>query len=280
MNHAASTNTPSNTKPKQENDMNANQQNRDEAIASEYNDNGFSTYDSIGQKYGLTRERVRQIIGKTLSQTPEEIAETRRQHVLRTNLAKATELVEADDSITSISALCDAASFSLGFVSDHAAELSEVIEEVSARRRQHRLDSPRVAVRKYNDDDIIATLRRMSASRGGQPITVTTYLNDRREDEPSISLIHLRMKSLIEACALAGVASGAPRERRAKFDKGDLIESIERCATSHGFSSVNQLSYLQYSNWAKTAGEPSGSLVRLNFGSWKNAKNNALKSLV
>lgn len=260
--------------------MNANQPTRDEAIASEYTNNGFSTYDSIGQKYGLTRERVRQIIGKTVNQTPEEIAEARRQHVLRTNLAKATELVEADDSITSISALCDAADFSLGFVSDHSVELAEVIDEVSRRRRQHRLDTPRTAVRKFNDDDIIATLRRMSAARGGLPITVTTYLNDRQEGEPSLSLVHLRMKSLIEACAVAGVASGEPRVRRARFDGDDLIESIERCAKSHGLASVNQLSYLQYSDWAKASGEPSGSLVRLNFGSWKNAKNNALKSLV
>lgn len=260
--------------------MSTTQQTRDEAIASEYTTDGFATLESIGQKHGLTRERVRQIIGKSVDLTPEELAEKRRQYVVNHHLAKATELIETDDSIVSIGALCEATGMSASFVSENAADLAAIVDEVARRRRQYRLDVPRTAVRKFNDDDIIATLRRMSAARDGLPITVTTYLNDRQDDEPSLSLVHLRMKSLIEACEKAGVAAGSARKRRAVYGESDILESIARCSKALGMESVNQLSYLDYSVWAKQAGEPSGSLVRLNFGSWKNAKNNALKSLV
>lgn len=255
-------------------------QTRDEAIASEYTTDGFATLESIGQKYNLTRERVRQIIGKSVDLTPEELAEKRRQYVLTRHREAAVKLIESDSSIVSIGALCEATGMSTSFVSENAGDLSDIVNEIARRRRQNRLDTSRTAVRKFNDDDIIATLRRMSAARDGLPITVTSYQKDRLEDEPSLSLVHLRMKSLIEACEKAGVAAGAARRRRAVYDKDDLIASIKKCSSALGMESVKELSYLDYSTWAKRSGEPSGSLVRLNFGSWKNAKDFALKSLV
>lgn len=260
--------------------MQAVQQTRDEAIASEYTTDGFSTLDSIGQKYGLTRERVRQIIAKTVSGTREELAEKRRQDAVRRHLATAENLIASDATVASIGALSEITGISIGFINDNAADFTQVTDEIARRRHQRRLDSPRPSVRKFTDEDIYSTLRRISSAHAGNPVTVTMYLEDRRADEPSLSLIQLRMGSLISACEKAGVASGAARGKRAVYGPTELINSIEKCAGELGLPSIGQLSYVQYSDWAKASRGPSASLVRLNFGSWKNAKDNALKSLV
>lgn len=245
-------------------------QQRDEKITQEYLTNGLATLESIGQKYGLTRERVRQIIKKA-NHGIEDIHQQRRAEALSRYVSKANKLVSKGDSIKTIKSLSEALGVTTSFLNDNKDAFAESMRVVEKRRKEYLVNMPRTTERSFSDEDIYEAVRYVSKVNDGKPVTTDMYRATSRSTDPSASLIELRMGGIINACKAAGVPHNQPRKRRS-IPKEDIIRSIIACVDDLGLESVRLISFVEYSQWATEGKHPSGSRVRQIFGNWNNAK--------
>ena len=245
-------------------------QERDAKITNEYITNGASTLDSIGKTYGLTRERVRQIVNKN-NPGIEDIHQKRRAEAVSRHVATADKLVAADESIKTLKMLSDKIGVTSAFLKENKAAFAGSINIVEKRRKEYLVNLPRFTERSFSDEDIYEAVRYVSKMNGGKPITTEMYRTDHRTTDPSVSLIELRMGGIINACKGAGVAHNQPRKRRS-IPKEEIISSIIACVEDLGLESVRLVSFVEYSEWAMENKRPSGSRVRQIFGNWNSAK--------
>lgn len=243
---------------------------RDEKITQEYLTNGVSTLESIGSKYGLTRERVRQIVSKN-NVGGEDVRQKRRAEAVAQYVSKANELLSSDDSIKTLKSLSERLGVSTAFLKDNKADFFGSLSVVEKRRKEYLVNFPRSSERSFSDDDIYEAVRYVSKVNDGKPVTTDMYRATHRSTDPSASLIELRMGGIINACKGAGVAHNQPRKRRS-IPKDEIIRSIIACVDDLGLESVRLLSFVEYSQWATEGKRPSGSRVRQIFGNWNSAK--------
>lgn len=243
---------------------------RNQRIVNEYLNDGTSTLESIGKMYGLTRERVRQIVAKG---TPgvEGIAQKRREDALTHYVAKAEKAVSSKPFIKTLKSLSEHVGVSVAYLNENRERFSGPVEIVEKRRREHLLTMPRNSERSFSDEDIYEAVRYVHKKNGGKPVTTDMYRVSHRSSDPSASLIELRMGGIINACKGAGVPHNKPRQRRS-LTKEEVTGAMIQCARDLGIDSVRLLSYMEYSEWAAKGNGPSGSRVRQIFGNWNNAK--------
>ncbi|WP_164519736.1 sigma factor-like helix-turn-helix DNA-binding protein [Nocardioides ferulae] len=229
---------------------------------------GSLTYQEIGDLFGMTRERVRQIIKKA------GIDKTTRR------AARAEAEVEA---------LAFDGDLIREWVRHNPARTIEEASEalgLSAQRIRQALgsDAGRLFVRpfhqglarRYSDADIIEVLSAAAALASG-PLTKTAY------DEyvaahggPSGIRVLQRFGSWKAACEAAGVTCGqARRSYTRRWTAGTMVDNLIAYFDSPGATGA----FADYDQWSRGhADRPSGQTIRNHFGSWQAAKTAALNA--
>lgn len=223
------------------------------------------TYEEIGCAFGLTRERVRQVLKKagiTGSTTRAARAAIKAQ-ALESDRERILEWAKANPGLGARDA--EAA---LGLKEGRVAEaLGVEVGRVFVRQK------PNASVR-YTDDDIVRALQE-AAFVQGNPMSKVAY------DEyveafggPSGVLVAKRFGTWKKACQAAGLGvSSLPGNCNRRWGQGELVDILLDYFSSEGARGT----YDDYARWAKEVpGRPSEPTIRNRFGSWTAAKRAAL----
>lgn len=247
---------------------------RNAKIVETYTTDPSSTLESIGASYGLTRERVRQIVRNHIgaSKTAAEVIDQRNDIALQSNKKRVAELVSSDPTVDTLEKLAKRLGLTTAYLNANIDALADSLAVVALRRKESQVSRPRTTEKTYTDEDVYRAVRRISKLHGGKPLTTPMYRESRRNDEPSVSLIQLRMGSILNAAQAANVPFPASRAKRSLHTEETVTDAMQRCAKDLGFDSVRLLSYAEYSDWASQGNGPSGSRVRQIFGNWNAAK--------
>lgn len=229
---------------------------------------GSLTYQEIGDLFGMTRERVRQIIKKAgIDKTTRRAARA---------VAEAEALAFDGDLVRE-------------WVRHNPARTIEEAAEVlgfTVRRIRQALgnDAGRLFVRpfhqglaqRYSDGDILEVLAAAAALASG-PLTKTAY------DEyvaahggPSGVRVLQRFGSWKAACDAAGVTCGQARRSYARrWTAGTMVDKLITYLESPGATGA----FIDYDRWSRGhVDRPSGQTIRNHFGSWQAAKTSALNA--
>jgi len=224
------------------------------------------TYEEIGGMYGVTRERVRQILkkfGVTGSTTRGARAEA-KLGVLSADRAHILEWAKRNPGLAARDA-----EEALGL------EVSRVSQALGAEVSRVFIWKPRNAKLRYTEEMIFEALRSASILQGA-PMSKASY------DEyievfggPTSILLTQRFGSWKAACRAAGLAVHAERgNTKRRWSQGELVEVL-----IDYFSSPTARGTLDdYGRWAAEvkAVRPSGPTIAFRFGSWTAAKRAAL----
>lgn len=227
--------------------------------------------EEIGSKFGVSRERVRQILQKSGGPTLEDVKslrETIRIEQLERIRIQALEMIKAKPGQT------------LKFVADTleitSSELGKILGE---RDLLLFAKSPRSVNHKWSDEEIIYVLK--EAATLEFPLTVSAYsalLEEGYLRGPSAARIAQRFKSWQFACDLAGVEAG--RRTRpldiSKWTNEDLYAAVVEYLNlpqSTGASS-------DYESWASGNEDvPSLGTLRNRLGTWNQVRNQAIERM-
>lgn len=226
------------------------------------------TYEAIGQQFGLSRERVRQLLklvgidGATMR----EIRLTSKQVALQNDQDRIRAWVKHNPG------LCvPDAEEALGL---HPGRVREALGDEVTRLFTF---SPRHHQVRYTDADILGTLRD-AADIQGDPLTGNAY------DEyvavfggPSRARIMQRYGTWKAACSAAGLSiSDYVGNTHRRWSRAQLIEAVIEYIHSPGArGSVDD-----YDRWAAEdkPARPGSGTIRNRFGSWTAAKRAALSA--
>ncbi len=223
----------------------------------------------IGQTFGLTRERVRQIIMSAQGPDREAAAEARKRQAVRDKELLREQILDVCRTRPGMS----------------AAEVGQEVG-VSAATVRATLgpDAGRVLVSTYKatmtftDEEILAQIRR-AADRAGVPLTVRLYEQVRAEvGGASSPLILQRFKTWREACLAAGVQPGKPLRDsyKRRWSREELVVFVADYLRSEDARG----SFADYERWAReNDGVPSGQTIRTQLGAWSRAKAEGLSVL-
>lgn len=230
----------------------------------------WATLEEIGQQVGLTRERVRQILKKHNIADPADI---RRQESLK----KKEEMIELGQRIEQ-------------WVREHpGCTLPELAFALSLDQSQARVGVPgscahlivnpeanrrfNVSPRRWTRVEVLDALRR--AAMFEQPLSYVRYDELRTTHSingPSAIRVLQIFGTWAKACSEAGVEHG--RRIRATYPRRwSEDEMVDFVASFLQQSSTGSLA--AYEQWAKQNDAPSGPTIRLQFGSWPEAKTRA-----
>lgn len=195
----------------------------------------------VGREYNLTRERVRQILKKS--------------GVDYTEILK----IKRD------------------------AKNAEQAEKASQRRHERIFSVSRRNFDKeknFSNEDIIASLKRVSQEQGREKLSRSIYDKSRGEKDPSTALVTGRFGSWNNAIEAAGLKSfKREREYVSRWTDAEVIDWISRFLNS----SENNGGLNAYESWSKQFGKqaPSGSSIRVRRPdmSWSDWKRSALESM-
>jgi hypothetical protein len=194
----------------------------------------------IGNRYGLTRERVRQVMGELGVDTSVVIRHwaQRKQREAEDATAREREAAEAQ----------------------RRASLLQPVEVVHGDVT-------------YTDEELLDELRKASKEQGGGQPSSVTWSAARRL--PSAATYVLRFGSWQRACELAGVASRkAPVRRSAWPDEEVAAVVLEFLSDADNAKGGGPQSYDQ---WREGKGYPSSATIRQRFGGWRAARNAAVE---
>lgn len=224
------------------------------------------TYEEIGQHFGVTRERVRQII------KPYGIdgATTRGARA-----AQKRKALDADRQC-----ILDWAKHNPGLCAGDAEEAlglrpGRVRQALGADVARIFIFTPRSFAVRYTDEEIFEALRD-AATLQGDPLSKVAYEEYVKAfGGPSGVLLMKRFGTWKKACRAAGLALhdhiGFTRRR---WSQGQLVEVLmDYLGSPDARGSVDD-----YDRWAAAdkPARPSGPLIRDRFGSWTAAKRAAL----
>lgn len=225
------------------------------------------TYEEIGSTFGVTRERVRQILNKAgiTGSTTRGARATAKREALAADRERILEWAKQNPGLGA----CDAEA-ALDLQGGRVCEaLGGEVSKVFVRPRPH-------SWVRYSDQDITESLRNAAIVQG-EPMSKVAY------DEytavfggPSGVLVSKRFGTWKGACTAAGLdVNSLPGNRNRRWGQGQLVDVL----LDYFNSACARGSYDDYCRWAReTTGMPSGPTVRNRFGSWTAAKRAALSA--
>ena len=231
------------------------------------------TLDGIGAEFGVTRERVRQLLKKYGGPTAEEVRELRAAEALTAQrdhgVAVAAEIR---------SALEDRGPMTVLEVVESTGVDASTVSKFWPEELSHlRLWGAGQGESRWSDEDILGALR--EASIYEFPLTTTAYtelLRVGQIDGPSVPRIGQRFGSWSAACAEAGVVAGDPwnREYESKWSDDDLLQ----IARTYLMDQAAPSSAHRFNEWKRENAPdgPSAQTLRNRFGSWTEVKRRAL----
>jgi hypothetical protein len=237
------------------------------------------TLDEIGQHFGLTRERVRQIIkGIDPTLVAREVGKIKRK-------VRAEKVSLARNEIRRrIYGQWDLISHLTVTEIGIKLEISEAaIKDALSKTRLAILEGNEVRdnanLQQFTDAQIKKALR--DAAMFGTPLTAKKYaalLQSGKIHGPSVPRLVQRFGGWIAACEFAKVQPGqAPRSYSREWSNKKLFEILVEFLKDPIAESD---SYAAFDKWLRTKeGYPSAQTVRNNLGDWRVIKADALRRL-
>lgn len=231
------------------------------------------TLEQIGLSYGVTRERVRQIIKRHGKVTPSDARRARAA-------AKAKQIAELGAQVTDLvrrypGLTLEQLAQRLGrtkidvSTSLDASSRRWIVQQKAPERASHRV---------WSDTDIAAALQ-LAAEPVGGPLTCAAY-NRVRSDigGPSGVRIIQRFGTWRAACIAAGVAMG--KRPRGDYHRNWTDSEVLGYVVQYFSEPAARGSYGDYTKWASSSARaPSGPTVRNYLGTWRTVKQAALTML-
>ena len=227
------------------------------------------SFTDIGVVFGLTRERVRQIVERDASKTAADFAETRADIALARREAQARELIATDPEMT------------IAEIRSHtglsSAQVRALMSLAEAARRSQR-ESPKTGTER---ETIIEHLRTVAARQPGEPLSGPYY--DAHRPDGSVSTMRViqlfgTWSAAVHAAGLvAPVAPRAHYERRwSTEDMYGHVMAFLKAQLAAGAST----SFRAYDEWSREVAEaPSGQTVRNQVGKWGQVRAEALRRI-
>lgn len=234
------------------------------------------TLDEVGQEFGVTRERVRQLMTKHGGPDAAEVRQVQAERERAAELAHAASL---DAAIRSV----------LG------AAGPQTVEDVAAQTGIGNADVARFwprdlahlklwgvsnAESRWSDDDILDAIKEASAYEF--PLTTSAYRDLVAVGQikgPSLPRIGQRYGSWTAACQAAGVTAGRTMRNNyeSRWSDQDLLDIIRQYLLDPAApNSANRFDQWKRDN---VSDGPSFQTIRNRFGSWTEAKRRALTSM-
>lgn len=222
-----------------------------------------ATLESIGAQFGLTRERVRQIVSRD-GGAPAGLVRMRRRQA-------ALDRVRAYTSTHPGVDIADVAS-ALGW---SEAKVSSLLEP--RERRLLRMASRTVSP-VFSDAAVIDALRH-AGELHGSPLSASAYdalVHAGRVSGPTSARVVQRFQSWSKACSLAGVECG--RSFRPSYDRYWNVDSVLAAVRAYLLDPAAPGTYAGWDAWRKGQAEtlPCGVTLRSVFTSWADLKRQAL----
>jgi hypothetical protein len=227
--------------------------------------------EEIGEKFGITRERVRQILVKAGAPSFQEVKALRES-------IRADKLEEVKNSAIQIAS--QHPNKTLDEIADELQVSPVELRRIMTSQELNLFARPlRTGVQKWSDQEIIETLR--EAATLEFPLTVNAYsklIEDGFLKGPSAARISQRFRSWQAACDLANVEAGS---RTRPLD-------LSRWTDDDLYAAV--IDYLQlpqstgaatdYDSWAYGQDDvPSMGTLRNRLGSWNQIRNTAIEMM-
>lgn len=247
---------------------NAERAARDQQIVA-LRDEGV-TLEEIGQKFGITRERARQIVEKANGTGAEELRARRRQQ--RDEADRALAAVIRQDILDHPGSRKADVAERLGLDARTVSRLLPA--DVAALVVE---DNRNAGVRTWTDEAILDAMR--SAATYEYPLSGSAYqrLVDIGEiNGPSSALLHRRFGSWTRACELAGIEPDRlPHDGyQSRWTDADLLNYVAAYLRAPG----SRGTYAGYLEWSRTTSDaPSGPSLRNRLGGWTEIKRRALR---
>ncbi len=227
---------------------------------------------SIAKDYGVTRERIRQVLvkeyGTTWSDELNAEAASERENALVQWRETLLDRLESGERLTRDE------------VVDGAPSPVNTVEEVLGEFAWA-VAFPQKAHERYTDADVKASMKRVWTKHvKPDDLTRETY-DANRDPEKDVSGARIAQRMpWSDACALAGVPFGeARREAYARLPQDtalDWVSAFLAWSVEHG----GRGSAAEYDRWAKSHGGPSMGGVRAVTGSWNEARSMAVPRVV
>lgn len=224
------------------------------------------TYEQIGSTFGVTRERVRQILKKSgiAGSTTRGAREAARTEALLADRERILEWAQHNPGLGTRDA-----EVALGLPERRVAQaLGTEAGRVFVRRKPDR----RV---QYTDEQIVQALREAACVQGDPLSNVAYQEYVEAFGGPSKVLVAKRFGTWKKACLAAGLrVSALPGNCHRRWGQGQLIDIL----IDYFSSGQARGTFDDYARWASEAPErrPSAPTVRNRFGSWTAAKRAAL----
>jgi hypothetical protein len=213
------------------------------------------TYREIGEKYGFSHERIRQVLGPDEPGTP--TYHERRRLAVQERAEKINDYLREHGVATREQVMeeFDLSATQLNELSRDGVETSRIL---STRNR----------AATYDTDGLNAALNRVwgevkADHPSAEGLSHSRYDEYRRGDEPSAALIVSRM-GWITACKTAGIPSGTPiRETyTSQWEISEILGWVRRYADACA-AEGKRPSYLGYEEFQREHDDaPSGSTIR------------------
>ncbi|MGY1792792.1 sigma factor-like helix-turn-helix DNA-binding protein [Geodermatophilus sp. SYSU D00525] len=231
------------------------------------------TYDSIGRDFGVTRERVRQIVAAVAGpgvRAADQARAARRE-------ARERELTALRSRVMDYLRVNPGAS--RHEVADHLGcrpdEVSIVLGPDAGRLL---VRDPATMDRVYTRSQVLEGLRRAAAWLGTPTMSSGDYDRAYRAlgGMPSGVRILQLFDTWNAALTEAGLPVNAPRRQYSRrWSEAEMLQCVVDYLADDGSTG----SIEDYGNWAREHGAPSGQTVRNTFGSWTAVKSAALPLL-
>lgn len=232
------------------------------------------TLDEIGAEFGVTRERVRQLLKKHGGPSADEI------RALRAAEARSAERAREEAVIATLrDALGGRGPMTVAKLAEVTGlEPNEVAKHWPEDLAHLRLWGTGQGESRWTDEDICEALRQASAYEF--PLTAKAYSELVQVGQiigPSAPRIEQRFRSWSAACEEAGVVPGEPpknREYESKWSDDDLLQIVR----AYLFDPDAPSSVGRFDEWkrANAPDGPSAQTLRNRFGSWTEVKRRAL----
>lgn len=231
------------------------------------------TLDEIGAEFGVTRERVRQLLKKHRGPSADEIRD------LRAAEARSAQRARAEAASGTIRGTLDGRGpMTVAEMADATGlDASEVSKNWPEDLAHLRLWGAGQGESRWTDGDICEALREAAVYEF--PLTTTAYselLQVGQINGPSVPRIGQRFGSWTAACAAAGVVAGDPwnREYESKWSDEDLLQIARAYLIDPNAAS----SAHRFDEWKRENAPdgPSAQTLRNRFGSWTEVKRRAL----